>query len=66
METEAETHSRTLDRALESYEEFGEGFRDPEEVRNATGRPTESTKLSPSGFLETEPHGLDPGLHARM
>ena len=47
METDAKTHSQTLDGARESYGRVEGRLEGPEEDRASTGTPTESTNLDP-------------------
>ena len=54
METDAKTHSQTLDGARESYGRVEGRLEGPEEDRASTGTPTESTNLDLGRFPETE------------
>ena len=53
MERDTQTHTQTLDGALESNRRVGRMIEGLEEDRDSTGRPTQSTNLNPWGLPET-------------
>ena len=54
MERDAETHSQVLDGAWNILPSVGRRIEGPEEDRDSTERPTESTNQDLWGFSETE------------